>query len=131
MRSETSAFELQEKGHSRKIITAVARHILSTEHQANISLEVETGEVLPPATAATGLKQNVLTRIVISKPCENVRDHTGFASACASKYRLSFRNFDGLHSHFLLQICKDATCRLSATLHLARDVILHAWQHSS
>ncbi|CAM6021415.1 unnamed protein product [Sphagnum balticum] len=83
MRSETSAFELQEKGHSRKIITAAARHILSTEHQANISLKVETGEVLPPATATTGLKQNVLTRIVISKPCENVRDHTGFASACA------------------------------------------------
>ncbi len=83
MRSETSVFELQEKGHSQKIITAAARHILSTEHQANISLEVETGEVLPPATAATGLKQNVLTRIVTSKPCENVRDHTGFASACA------------------------------------------------
>jgi hypothetical protein len=112
MRSETSAFELQEKGHSRKIITAAARHILSTEHQANISLEVETGEVLSPATAATGLKQNVLTRIVISKPCENVRDHTGFASACAYVQANTDCHSGALMDYTVIFYCKFAKMQL-------------------
>jgi Ca2+/Na+ antiporter len=114
--SQTSAIDRQEKGYQN----IAARRILSFEHETIFSSELG-GISLPAATGLNHGLGNVSTRKVISKPCEDVRNHTGFPSACAY-----VRGNTECHSGTLVEYTTLFYCRF-AKMHLVGYLLLFIW----
>jgi len=114
--SQTSAIDRQEKGYQN----IAARRILSFEHETIFSSELG-GISLPAATGLNHGLGNVSTRKVISKPCEDVRNHTGFPSACAY-----VRGNTECHSGTLVEYKTLFYCRF-AKMHLVGYLLLFIW----
>ncbi|CAM6026190.1 unnamed protein product [Sphagnum balticum] len=114
--SQTSAIDRQEKGYQN----IAARRILSLQHETIFSSELG-GISLPAASGLNHGLGNVSTRKVISKPCEDVRNHTGFPSACAY-----VRANTECHSGTLVEYTTLFYCRF-AKMHLVGYLLLFIW----